>query len=134
MPTLNSTNGTIKLVTKKEDHVANVDKVNYTTIKGKGDAFPKAATVILYGVSIIEGEILPKTFDVVADEDNGVVQKRTRILNCEVQGEIGDNKTIAVSTANDVSMESPLERMTKLGKKLLKDVKDAGAKVTINNH
>ena len=103
MATLNADNGTLRIMSKSEGHLANAAKANYMTIKGKGEPFPKGVSIALFDVEMIEGTALPKVFDVIYDEDNGVIQRRIRIMNCRVQAEY-EGKTLAISTAPDVKL------------------------------
>jgi len=111
MATLKSDLAPIRLLSKREDEIGSADKVVYSPIKGKGEPFPKSYTVVLYGVKGPNGEDLNPsepipTFDIQTIEDDGVVQKKVRILSCESQGWI-ESKLVAIATASDVSVTRP---------------------------
>jgi hypothetical protein len=103
--------GDIKLFDKANHQVASATKVVYTKNKVNGEPFPRSYNLTIYGVDLTEVNALPAVFDIVAVDEDGVMQSRTCILDCSVKGEL-EGYVIAVATAPDEHLTEAATQLT----------------------
>jgi hypothetical protein len=70
--------------------------VNYSVNKAKSEPFPTSVNVTIYAVDLLDGP-LPDVFHIECVDDDGIVQKRTHILNCSQKQELAEY-VVAVAT------------------------------------
>jgi hypothetical protein len=83
-------------------HIGTVEKVSFTPNKANGEPDPKSYNVTMYNIEMAPDEKLPVVFHLESTYDDGILQKRFHLLNCQVTLDQGDACKVCLAKAPGV--------------------------------